>query len=255
MITLLYIVLAALHCKSSLAGVLCIHSSPSGLFDVIKTLYYTCPGSMNVFQGGFLTLSDFRMSAFKAGSFRCRGVLQLHFKNEERKKTQVYSGTSFVKKYLDLLFTTVRRLWSTGCMLPTRQFNQACQTIHKNKQLRNKLLPCGCLPSSTCAVYFCIHFFLGSYEVTLTFDHWNLISSSVSLWLWSKSSTNHCIMHYMVSSTFFSGVQMLTDIFTPYVIDSLFQHAIHTAIKKPIYKEMSPLGSMHLAILITIVQK
>ena len=36
MITLVSSVLAALHCKSSQAGVLCIHSSPSGLFDVIK---------------------------------------------------------------------------------------------------------------------------------------------------------------------------------------------------------------------------
>ena len=39
MITLVSSALAALHCKckaASLAGVLCIHSSPSGLFDVIK---------------------------------------------------------------------------------------------------------------------------------------------------------------------------------------------------------------------------
>ena len=36
MITLVSSVLAALHCKSSQAGVLCILSSPSGLFDVIK---------------------------------------------------------------------------------------------------------------------------------------------------------------------------------------------------------------------------
>ena len=36
MIPLVSSVLAALHCKSSQAGVLCILSSPSGLFDVIK---------------------------------------------------------------------------------------------------------------------------------------------------------------------------------------------------------------------------
>ena len=36
MIPLVSSVLAALHCKSSQAGVLCLLSSPSGLFDVIK---------------------------------------------------------------------------------------------------------------------------------------------------------------------------------------------------------------------------
>ena len=100
MVTLLSSVLAALHCESSLAAVLCIHSSPSGLFDVIKLCIISVLGLWMCFRVDFGKLADFRMSAFTSGSFRSRGVLQLHFKNEERKKTQVYSGTSFVKKYL-----------------------------------------------------------------------------------------------------------------------------------------------------------
>ena len=43
--------------------------------------------------------------------------------------------------------------------------------------LSNELPSCGCIPLPTSAVSVCIHFF---HKVTVTFDHWNLISSSLS---------------------------------------------------------------------------